>query len=132
MSVIITSQPKRDYLLIESKGTIQSAEELLEQSQLVYAEIVKYNFNKILVNEPETILPLNLAPYFDLVKKYGESDKPEVRKVKIAIVVSEKYKHVVSSWETICHSRGFNFHIFTSFDKAEDYLLKDDVENESL
>ena len=129
MSVIITSYPKRDYLLIESKGILQTAEELLTQSQMVHAEIIKYDYNKILVNEPETVLPLDLTPYFNLVKKYAESKQPEVRKVKIVVVVSEKYKEVVSSWETICHSMGFRFYLFTSFSEAEDFLLNDRAED---
>lgn len=124
MDLTITSHPKEHYLLIESKGKLNTSEDLLVQSQLVFAEIIKYDYKKILLNETKTELPLNLAPYFDLVKNYSESVKPEVRTVKVVVVVSKRYKEVVSSWETICHSRGLHFYIFTSFKKAEKYLLK--------
>ena len=125
MDLTITSFPKEHYLLIESKGKLNTAEELLVQSQLVFAEIIKYDFKKILLNEAKTELPLNLTPYFELVKAYAESVQPEIHEVKIVVVVSKKYKEVVSSWETICHSRGLYFYIFTSFKKAEKFLLID-------
>lgn len=128
MDLTITSQPKEHYLLITSKGKLSTSEELLEQSQLFFSEIIKYDFKKILFNETKTELPLNLAPYFDLVKKYSEIVKPEVRTLKIVVVVSKKFKEVVSSWETICHSRGLHFYTFTSFKIAEKYLLTEGEE----
>lgn len=63
MDLRITSYPKAHYLLIESKGKLNTAVDLLVQSQLVLTEVMKYDFKKILVNEPKTELPLNLALY---------------------------------------------------------------------
>ncbi len=128
MNVTITTSPKEDYLLIESKGTVETMEGLLAHSQLIWAEISKYDFKKILVNEPEIILPLDLAPYFNLVKNYVDSFPPEIYDAKIAVVFSEKYKEVLSSWESLCQSRGLQYFVFTSFEDAVHCLTYDDDE----
>lgn len=128
MNVTITTSRKEDYLLIESKGTVETMEGLLAHSQLIWAEISKYDFKKILVNEPEIILPLDLAPYFNLVKNYVDSFPPEIYDAKIAVVFSEKYKEVLSSWESLCQSRGLQYFVFTSFEDAVHCLTYDDDE----
>ena len=114
MNVTLTSYPKEDYLLIESKGAIETMEELLAHSRMVWEEINKHNFRKVLVGEPETVLPLDLTLYFNLVKSYVDSFPPEIYDVKIAIVVAEAYFEVASSWETLCQSRGLQYFAFTS------------------
>ena len=125
MSLIITSEPKQDYLLIESKGNLSTAEDLMLQSEMVQTEALKYNFTKILFNEIETILPEDLSPYFDLVKNYSDSVKPELRNVQLAVVMADKYKEFGLSWETISQSLGLKFNVFTSYKDAEAFLLKD-------
>ena len=128
MNVTITSYPKEDYLLIESKGTIESMEELLAHSQMIWEEIHNHDFQKILVNEPETILPLDLVPYFNLVQNYVDNFPPEIYDLKIAVVFSEKYKEVILSWESLCQSRGLRYFVFTSFEDAIHCLMNDDDE----
>lgn len=109
MSLSMTSETQRDYLLIESKGTLSTAEDLILQSEMLQIEALKYNFTKILFNEIETILPEDLTPYFDLVKNYSESVRPELRNVQLAVVIADKYKEVALSWETISQSLGLKF-----------------------
>ena len=123
MEITINSQSKKDYLLIETKATIETPEDLLEQSQIVYGEISKHDFKKVLVDERETNLLNSLIPYFDLVKNYVEKFPPEIYDLKIATVVSEENKEVAASWEAICLSRNLNYHSFTSFQDAEKWLL---------
>jgi hypothetical protein len=128
MNVTITSYPKEDYLLIESKGTIETMEGLLAHSQMIWEEIHNHDFQKILVNEPETILPLELVPYFNLVKNYVDNFPPEIYDLKIAVVFSEKYKEMILSWESLCQSRGLRYFVFTSFEDAIHCLMNDDDE----
>lgn len=128
MNIIITSADKKEYLLVESKGMAVSKEDLILHCQLVFKEILKYNCNKILINEPDTIFSLEITHYFELIKNYVDTLPPETRKLKIAAVVAPKYKAVAETWETLCGTRGFNYFAFTSFDKAEDWLLRDEEE----
>jgi hypothetical protein len=123
MEITITSQNRKDYLLIETKAIIETKEDLVSQSQLLYEEIAKHDFKKILVDQSETKLPNSLVPYFDLVKNYIEEFPPEIRQLKIASVVAKEYKEFADTWETICVSRGLNYFTFTSFLEAEKWLL---------
>ena len=123
MNITITSQNKKEYLLIESKGLIKTKEDLFMHSRMINDEIMKHDSKKILINEPETHFPLELFPYFGLVKEYVDNFPPEIRFLKIAIVVSDEYKEVADSWETLCVSRGLQYFAFTSFQEASDWLL---------
>ena len=128
MNVTLTTHPKEGYLLIESKGVIETAEELLAHSQMIWAEIQHHDFQKILINEPEIILPEDLVLYFNLVKNYVANFPPGIYDVKIAVVFSEKYKEMLLSWETLCQSRGLQYFAFTSFEDAMHCLINDDDE----
>ena len=123
MDITITSQNKDEYLLLESRGSIQTKEELFMHSHMVYEEIRKYGAKKILINEPETHFPVELFPYFGLVKEYTDNFPPEIRALKIAIVVADEYKEVAETWETLCVSRGLQYFAFTSFEEASEWLL---------
>jgi hypothetical protein len=125
MEISIISHEKKGHLLIVTKAIIENKEGLLAQSQMVYEEIIKHSFKKILVDERETILPNDLVPYFDLVKNYMDNFPPEIRELKIATVVAEEYKEFSDTWETLCMSRGLNFNSFTSYDEAEQWLLSE-------
>jgi hypothetical protein len=123
MDLTITSQNKKEYLLIESKGSLETKEDLFEHSRLLYNEIIKHGAKKILIDEPATHFPLEIFPYFDLVKNYIDNFPPEVRSLKIAIVIAEEYKEIGDSWEALCVSRGLQFFAFISFEEAIDWLL---------
>jgi hypothetical protein len=124
MEITITAHEKKDYLLIETKADIETKEDLIRQSEMLYDEISKHEFKKILIDELETKLPNDLVPYFDLVKNYVYDFPPEIRELKIATVIDKDFKEVSASWATICRSRGLNYSSFTSFEEAEQWLLK--------
>lgn len=134
MNFSITSQKKDGYLLIEAKGIVENVEELITHSRMIYDEISKHNFDKILVSEPELHLPLDLVSHFNLVKNYATEFPADIRKLEIAVVVSDTYKEVASSWESICQSRGLRFYVFTSFHDAINCLFndKDDQNDDTL
>ena len=124
MNLTITSQNKDGYLLIECKDDIETKEQLFKHSQLLFDEIMKHSAQKVLVNDIETHLPLELFPYFGLVQEYVENYPPEIRSLIIAIVVAPEYKEVAESWETLCVTRGLSFYAFTSLDEASQWLLE--------
>ena len=128
MNVTFTTYPKEEYLLIESKGTIETMEGLLAHSQAVWEKIHNHDFKKVLINDLETSFPLELTLYFNLVKNYVVSFPPEIFDVKIAVVFSEKYKEVISSWETLCQSRGLQYFVFTSLEDAIHFLTSEEEE----
>ena len=128
MNVRFTTYPKEEYLLIESKGEIETMEGLLAHSQTIWEKIHSHNFKKVLINDLETSFPLELTLYFNLVKNYVDNFPPEIFNVKIAIVVSEAYFEVISSWETLCQSRDLQYFAFTSLEDAIHCLTSEDDE----
>jgi hypothetical protein len=125
MNVTIAAQKRDGYLFIESKGTLENIDELMAHSRMIYEEITKHDFKKILVYEPETSLPLDLVPHFKLVQSYIEQYPPDIRELTIAVVVADNYKEVAATWETICQSRGLQYFVFTSLEDAVNCLLEE-------
>lgn len=125
MDITITSENKKEYLLIESKGILKTSDDLLKHAELIYAEIIKYDCAKILINEPGTSLPLDITQYFSVVKNYRNHFPSEIRELRLAIVVNTDYREVAETWETLCVSRGFQYFAFTSFEEAKNWLLKE-------
>ena len=118
----ITSEERKDYLLIVSKANLVTKEDLFKQAEAIYAEIVKNKKQKILIEQTETSFPLNLLSYTDLVTYYQDHLPPEVRYLKIAIVISKKYESVGNFWETFCNNRAFQYLAFTDLQKAHSWL----------
>jgi hypothetical protein len=125
MNVTIAAQKRDGYLFIESKGTLENVDELMAHSRMIYEEITKHDFKKILVYEPETSLPLDLVPHFKLVQNYIEQYPPDIRELTIAVVVADNYKEVAATWETICQSRGLQYFVFTSLEDAVNCLVEE-------
>lgn len=125
MNVTIAAQKRDGYLFIESKGTLENVDELMAHSRMIYEEIAKHDFKKILVYEPETSLPLDLVPHFKLVQSYIEQYPRDIRELTIAVVVADNYKEVAATWETICQSRGLQYFVFTSLEDAVNCLVEE-------
>lgn len=120
----ITSEIKDGYLLIVCKDEIQTQEELSAHSKKLFNQIRKHGAQKVLVNDIETHLPLELFPYFGLVQEYVENYPPEIRSLIIGVVVAPEYKEVAESWETLCVTRGLSFYAFTSLEEASQFLIE--------
>lgn len=129
MNIVITSRPEPYYLLVESKGDLHTKADLVKQSQLIHEEIIKHKAKKILVYETETSFPLDLFPYYELVKFYLDNFPGDIRMNKIAIVISEKYEKMARFWETVCTNRGLQYFAFTSFQKAHDWLVNETAQS---
>ena len=122
MNIRITSYPLPEYLLVESMGELHTKNDLIVQSQLIHREIIKHKARKILVNETKTLFPLDLFPYYELVKFYLDNFPGDIRQNRIAIVIADEYEKMARFWETVCLNRGLQYLAFTSFQKAHDWL----------
>lgn len=124
MNFTISSENRPEYLLIESKGHVVSKADLVKHSQLIYEEISKYNNKKILIYEPEMHFPQDLFAYIALVHDYIDNFPPDIRLLKIAIVVSAEYESPAKFWALACQNRGFDYSAFTSIKEANACLVK--------
>ena len=124
MDIIITAENTKDYLLVTSKGTLRSQEDLFKEAQLVYEEVLKYDAKKILVNQLETTLPLSLFNYYNLVNHYISNFPPDIRSLKAASVIAPQYEAIANFWETVCNNRGYLYKAFTSLKDAQHWLIQ--------
>ncbi len=125
MKIEVTSHPQPGYLLVESRGELHTREDLIKQSQLIHIEIVKHKARKVLVHEPETRFPLDLFPYYELVKFYLDNFPGDSHMNRIAIVIAEEYEKMAKFWETVCTNRGLQYFAFTSFERAHNWLIQE-------
>lgn len=125
MNIVITSRPEPGYLLVESRGELFTRDDLLRQSRLIHDEIIKHQAKRILVDEVATKFPLELFPYYELVKFYLDNFPPGIRQFKIAIVIAEDYEKMARFWQTVCTNRGLQYFAFTSFQKAQHWLTNE-------
>ena len=125
MDINITSRPEEDYLYIECVGRITISSDLPKRAAIVYDEILKFDFKKVLFNQVDTIIPVGLFGYHDVVRHYENDFPAYLKEIKIAVVSAREYDNVGAFWQTICASKGYQFRNFNDLDKAKAWLLCD-------
>ena len=124
MSFTISSANKNDHLFLRSVGVVEDTQDVIKHAEAVYGEITKYHQKKILIDDRETRWPSNLFSYYEQVAFFSQNFPPEIRLLKIAIVLPSESEEVGKFWETLCVNIGFNYHAFTSIEKAYQWLIK--------
>ena len=124
MSFTITSTNKNDHLFLRSVGIVEDTQDVIKHAEAVYAEITKFDQKKILIDDRETRWPANLFSYYEQVEFFSQHFPPEIRLLKIAIVLPPESEEVGKFWETLCVNIGFNYHAFTSIENAYQWLTK--------
>ena len=124
MNATVTTENKSTYLLVESAGELKDTAELLAHCKIVFGEIEKNGLKKVLINEPGLQFPTGLFRYYELVMHYVNNFPPEFRHLKIAVIISNKYKEIAAFWETVCVNNGFDFFAFDNVEDALNWLLK--------
>lgn len=117
----VTSTNENDHLFIKVSADLRSEEELKLKTEKVYKEIARYDHKKILIDELQVRFTTNLFQYYSLVESYSKYP-PEIRFLRIAIVVSAQYHQIGKFWETVSHNSGFDYHIFLSLEEAIEWL----------
>jgi hypothetical protein len=124
MSAIVSSEKRPGYLLIKCLGSMKNVDELRVFSQLIYEEIIKDNYTRILLRN-DVSLPVNPIEYYELVKSYAEDLPDDIRMLKLANVVKPEHHEMIKFWETVCVNRGYNFHGFISEEEGVKWLIQD-------
>jgi len=119
----LTSQNNADYLLIRSEASLKDEHDLIQHALLVYDEYKKYENHKVILDGLATRFPSDLFPYYDLVQFYIEKFPPEIRKIKLACIISPEYSRIGKFWETASNNRGFKYRAFTSLREAEEWMM---------
>lgn len=124
MNITITSADKGDYILIISVGVVAGKDDLIKHAELIYREIIKYDNQKILLDDIDTRFPLDKFSYYEQVQSFIKNFPPEIRLLKIAVVLSPEFEEGGKFWETLAVNRGFEYHSFTSIEEARSWLIQ--------
>lgn len=123
MDITVTSSLKDQYIFIASAGRLEKKEDLFRHAELMYREINRYDKKVILIDNRNTIFPLNKLDYYDQIKYFSTNLPEEIRFYKLAIVMDPKYEEIGQFWETVAVNRGFQYHSFTSIEEAHNWLV---------
>ncbi len=119
MGVTMSSKAKNDYLLIETQGDIVDSEEHKLLTKQFYNEIVKYGFEKIIIDVSKINFPSSLEFHDDIVRFYSEALPSEIKSWRIAIVDESPYREIGNYWEFRANQRGYeSYKVFSSIAEA--------------
>ena len=71
----------------------------------------------------ETRWPPDLFSYYEQIEFFTSNFPPEIRLLKIAIVLPPESEEVGKFWETVCVNKGLEYHSFTSLEQAYQWLM---------
>jgi hypothetical protein len=123
MSAKISSRKEGNLLIIKTSGDIKETGWSALAKQL-YEEISRHGCTRIIIDHLGLEIPTRLIEYVNLEKFFAEKLPPEVRSLKLAVVVNPIYKEVGNFWETYCRNRGFGYKAFTSMEEASAYIAQ--------
>jgi hypothetical protein len=123
MSANISSRIEGDLLTIKTSGDIKETGWIMFAKQL-YEEIARHGCTRIIIDHLDLEIPTRLIEYVNLEKFFSEELPPEIRSLKLAVVVNPRYKEVGDFWETYCRNRGFGYKAFTSMEDAGAYIAQ--------
>ena|SRR5687767_3996257 len=124
MSFTITSTNKDDHLFLLSTGVVEDRHDVIKHAEAVYAEVMKYDQKKILIDDRGTSWPTDLFSYYEQIEFFSQNFPPDIRLLKIAIVLPSETEEIGKFWETVCVNKGFNYHSFSSVEEAYQWLTK--------
>ncbi len=95
-----------------------------EHCILIFDEVLKHKCSKVLIDEPTTSFPNDMFIYYNVVTHYVDNFPPEIRALKVAVVIGSAYKEMGYFWETVCVNKGLQYFAFTAFEDAHNWLVK--------
>lgn len=114
---------KDGYLLVTSKGVRSEFNSVIEGTNKINEAAKNYGLKYVLADYRNVKYDVPIADAFNLVKVY-ENKLPIFNEIIICAVTNEESLEIAQFWESICNRRGYNYKVFTDFDKAEHWLTK--------
>ena len=125
MPFTFSIEKKSDYLLIKSKGTIETLEEHISLNKKEAELILKSNIRKVIVDESQTLYSSSYTGILNtamLINEYMESIPDQIKLFKIASIVKKEFLKEAYFWETYSRNRGYNVRIFFTIEDAINYI----------
>lgn len=121
MAITITSRPETNWLLIEGKGVVENLKDEMLFANQCYEEILKHNSKKVLLDQRGIEFKSSIVDQYGVVTSYKEFP-PEVRNIRIALIVKPKEKELHESWELFANNRGYPWKVFIEMEAAVEFL----------
>ena len=123
MDLTLSTKKEEDFLLAKASGKIADSDELQLFTKRFYDEIVKYGFERIVIDVSKVDFPISLQLHDDIVSFYKEELPPEIRFFKIAVVDESSYKEIGKYWEFVAKQKGFDkYKVFFSMQEAHEFI----------
>ena len=113
------------YLFIKGVGYIRTLEEQQQWSDAVYREVIANNASRVLMDDRLLQFDSTVGDQCNIVQYYIDRYDSMIRSVKAAFLLDASQGEVNRIWELYLHQRGFPWKVFTEFDDATAFLIKD-------
>jgi hypothetical protein len=123
---MINFEKKDKYLLVVGEGDRKDLLTLANGTKQIYSVIEETNSHLVLVDYRKVNFLIQNVDAFNSVRFY-ETKLPELKTIVLAAVVNHDNVHIGDVWGKFAISRGFNFKVFTDYDQAEQWLLKQET-----
>lgn len=115
---------KRDkYLLIIGEGERKGLLPVAEGSMKMYAAILDSKTRLVLIDYRKVNFDMTNTDVFNAIRIY-ETKLPLLANVIVAAVFNKENQAIGNTWIEVGNARGFNFKLFSDFNEAESWLLK--------
>ena len=122
MKVTISTEQRKNYLIIKGSGCIKNSYEEKEFAKNCYEVILKNNSKKVIIDQREIDFTSSIVDQTETVSFYNEEFESFIRFVRIAIVISPKDKELHEFWELYANNRGYPWRVFTKIEDAIEYI----------
>ena len=120
---MINFEKKDRYLLIVGEGERKDLLRLLQGATKIYSIIEETKSRLVLFDYRNVNFQIDNVAAFNTVRFY-EQKLPNLTNVNAAVVLQETNISIGHVWGEVAKARGYNFKVFTDFNAAEEWLLK--------
>lgn len=125
MNITLLSRPEANWLVLEAAGVMRNTSDEKSFANSCYAEIVKHNYKNILIDQRKISYGSDIIDQCNVVSHYSEEFPPEIRSLRIAIVINPRDRAVNEFWELYANNRGYPWKVFCDMDDATAFLLEE-------
>ena len=124
MPVEISAQQHQEYLLIRASGVLENLEALKDFSVQLYEQAIKYDTQKVVIDEMQLQLTNSITDQVELIQYYTQNLPAEIRNYKVAVAVDPQYRDIAEFWNLYGTNRGYRWQGFTALEKAIDWIKR--------
>jgi hypothetical protein len=112
---------KDSVLFVISDGTRRSLDDSINNTAIISEELKKSGCSKLFLDYRKSHFKLSFNEAFNLLRVY-ELKFSEFQSKRMAVLLSKEDQELGEYWADLCQQRGYNYAVFTDYDRALSYL----------